>query len=300
MHGLGEGVCGQPAARHAEHRRDERDGDEHEDDVRDHGPILRWRPGPTRGASRAAWAAGPVGGCARRRGRRRGLGGHDRRDGLVDVVGDGEQVEVAQVDRARLGGGAAQPVEQPAPVGGADQHDREAGDLLGLHQGHRLEQLVEGAEPAGQHDEALGVLDEHRLAGEEVAEVDAEVDELVEPGLEGQLDAEPDRRAAGLEGPPVRGLHGAGAAAGDDGVAGLDQRRADPDAELVGRVVGAGARRAEHADRRADLGQRPEAGDELGLDAHDPPRVGVQPVGRAPAVEQALRRWSSRAPSSPA
>ena len=38
--GLGQRVRGQPAARHAEHRRDERDGDEHEDDVRDHALLL--------------------------------------------------------------------------------------------------------------------------------------------------------------------------------------------------------------------------------------------------------------------
>ena len=53
----------------------------------------------------------------------------------------------------------------------------------------RLEQLVQGAEAAGQHDEPLGVLDEHGLAGEEVPEVDAEVDPLVHALLEGQLDA---------------------------------------------------------------------------------------------------------------
>ena len=33
-----------------------------------------------------------------------------------------------------------------------------------------LEQLVEGAEATREDDEALGVLDEHRLAHEEVAE----------------------------------------------------------------------------------------------------------------------------------
>ena len=69
---------------------------------------------------------------------------------------------------------------RPGPVLTADQHDRERGDLLGLDQRQRLEQLVEGAEAAGEHHEALGVLHEHRLAGEEVAEVDPDVDPLVQ------------------------------------------------------------------------------------------------------------------------
>ena len=90
----------------------------------------------------------------------------------------------------------AQPVDEALPVRDAHQHDRELGHLARLRQRHRLEELVERAEAAGQHDEAVGVLEEHHLAREEVAEVDAEVDVLVEAGLEGQLDAEPHRRAA--------------------------------------------------------------------------------------------------------
>ena len=96
--------------------------------------------------------------------------------------------------------GAAQPVDEAGPVGGAEQNDREAGDLAGLHQGERLEQLVQRPETAGQADERLGVLHEHRLAREEVPEVDPQIHPLVEPLLERQLDAEPDRVAARLAG----------------------------------------------------------------------------------------------------
>ena len=103
--------------------------------------------------------------------------------------------------------GVAQPADQAAPVVDAEQHDREAGHLAGLDQRQRLEELVEGADAAGQHHEALGVLHEHRLAGEEVAEVDPAVDPLVEAGLEGQLDAEADAQAAGLAGALVGRLH---------------------------------------------------------------------------------------------
>ena len=62
--GLREGVCGQPAARHAEHRRDERDGDEHEDDVRDHAPDPTVADRAYSGRVAAGVGlAGPVGGC---------------------------------------------------------------------------------------------------------------------------------------------------------------------------------------------------------------------------------------------
>ena len=79
----------------------------------------------------------------------------------------------------------------------------------------------------------LRVLHEHRLAGEEVAEVDADVDPLVIALLEGQLDAQADRHPAGLAGALVRGLHRARTATGDDGMASLGQQPPDLDAEVV-------------------------------------------------------------------
>src|SRR5690606_13460031 len=169
--------------------------------------------------------------------------------------------------------GAARPLEEPAPVLGADEDDGEGPDLARLDEGEGLPQLVHRAEAAGQHDEAEGVLDEHRLAGEEVPEVDAEVDPLVHALLEGQLDAEPDGHAARLAGALVRRLHDTGTTAGDDGVARLDEPSADLLAQGVLVGVGLAAGGAEDADRRPELGQRPEALDELALDPHDPPRV---------------------------
>src|SRR5699024_11405437 len=85
----------------------------------------------------------------------------------------------------------AQPVQQALPVVAAHQHHGEHVDLVGLHQAQRLEQLVEGAEAARHHHEAAGVLHEHGLAGEEVAEVDTEVDIVVHALLVGQLDPRP-------------------------------------------------------------------------------------------------------------
>ena len=75
--------------------------------------------------------------------------------GLVDVVGHPQELEIGEADVARGGDRPAQPVEQPAPVLGAEEDDREVLDLAGLDEGERLEQLVEGAEAAGEDDEAL-------------------------------------------------------------------------------------------------------------------------------------------------
>ena len=87
-----------------------------------------------------------------------------------------KSAEIQLADRARREHRVAHPVQQPGPVRPADQDDRELPHLAGLDQRQRLEQLVERAETAGQDDEAVGVLHEHDLAGEEVAELDAEVD----------------------------------------------------------------------------------------------------------------------------
>jgi hypothetical protein len=92
-------------------------------------------------------------------------------------------------------------------------------DLAGLHQRQRLEQLVEGAEAAGEDDEGLGVLDEHRLAHEEVMEELGDVDVRVGPMLARQLDGQPDRYAVRLLGAAIGRFHDARASTGDDGEA---------------------------------------------------------------------------------
>ena len=63
--------------------------------------------------------------------------------------------------------------------------------------------------PPGKMTKPLGVLDEHRLPHEEVAEVDREVEVGIAELLEGELDVAADRVAAGLAGPAVGGLHDA-------------------------------------------------------------------------------------------
>ncbi|MEZ5263890.1 MAG: hypothetical protein R2755_19430 [Acidimicrobiales bacterium] len=68
------------------------------------------------------------------------------------VVGEQQQLQILRCDRAgrhHLVDLAAQTV----PVGRAHHHHREVADLAGLDEGERLEQLVERAEPTGQHHE---------------------------------------------------------------------------------------------------------------------------------------------------
>ncbi len=149
-------------------------------------------------------------------------------------------------------------------------------DLAGLDQRERLEQLVHRAEAAREDDERLRVLHEHRLAHEEVAEVDGRGDVVVHPLLERQLDVAADRLAAGLRRALVRGLHDARPAAGDHGEAALGQAPRGLLRRSVHRLVRQDARAAEDADRRAEVRQGVEPLDELAHDAEDPPRVRVR------------------------
>src|SRR5919108_4877105 len=120
----------------------------------------------------------------------------DERHDLLRAVGELEQLEVLRPELALLQRTALQPVDEPAPVVGSVQHDGEMLDLPGLDQRERFEQLVEGAEAARKDHEGLRVLHEHRLADEEVPEVDAEVDVVVQPLLVRELDVQADGESA--------------------------------------------------------------------------------------------------------
>ena len=71
------------------------------------------------------------------------------------------------------------PAGQAAPEVLPDEHHWEAGHLVGLDQGERFKELVKGAEASRHNHEAVGVLQKHGLAGEEVTEMHSQVDELV-------------------------------------------------------------------------------------------------------------------------
>src|SRR3954447_14007872 len=122
----------------------------------------------------------------------------DRVDDVLHVIGYVHQVEVDLIDLVLAEHRRTQPVDQPAPISTAEQHDGERRHLPGLHEGERFEQLVHRAETARQHDEGLRVFHEHRLAREEVTEVEPDVDVVIEVLLERQLDAEAYGYATGL------------------------------------------------------------------------------------------------------
>src|SRR5947209_6582186 len=148
-------------------------------------------------------------------------------DDVLDVISHMHQVEVDVIDLVLTKHRGPQPVDQSTPVRAAEQDHRERRHLAGLHQGQRLEQLVHGAKATRQDDERLCVLHEHRLAREEVAEVQPDVDVVVEVLLEGQLDAETDRDAARLATALVDRLHDPWPTTGDDSEAGAGESSAD-------------------------------------------------------------------------
>src|SRR5439155_5558234 len=117
-------------------------------------------------------------------------------------------------------------------------------------------------------------LDEHRLADEEVVEVEQQVEVRVGHLFERQLDVAPDRESAPLLAALVGGLHDPGASAGDDGEPGLGQLPPHRPRRLVHRIVPTDPRRAEQADGGGDGRQLGEPVDELGQDPERPPRVG--------------------------
>src|SRR6266511_53159 len=116
----------------------------------------------------------------------------DDRNRLARVVGDMEQIQVRRGDLPLPRHPIPQPVGQAAPVRSAEQDHRKVSDLPGLDQGQGLEQFVHRPVAAGEDDEGGRVFHEHRLAHEEIAEVDRPLDVWVDPLLERQLDVAAD------------------------------------------------------------------------------------------------------------
>jgi len=193
---------------------------------------------------------------------------------LGRLVHQGEQVQVVRADLALGEHALAQPVHQPAPVVGVEQDHGELRDLARLREREGLEQLVEGAEAAGEDHEAARVAHEHDLAGEEVVELERYVAVGVAALLERQLDVEPDRAGTGVPRPAVGRLHDSGPAAGDDREPALTDEAGGLAREGVLGVVRGRPGRAEEGCRGADSGERVEPGSQLVGDALEPVLVG--------------------------
>src|SRR5256886_9876454 len=119
-------------------------------------------------------------------------------------------------------------------------------DLAGLREGQRLKALSERAKATGEDDETAGVLDEHVLADEEVAELDAQIDVAVQGLFVGQLDVAADRQPADLMAAAVDGLHDSWPTTGDDSEPAVRERGTQRATGLVVRVVVFGPGGAEH------------------------------------------------------
>ncbi len=168
---------------------------------------------------------------------------------------------------------------QRLPELGPHQDQGEVLDLAGLDQRRALEDLVHGAEAAGEDHEGVGVLDQHHLADEEVAELEPAVDVRVRLLLGGEDDVAADRRRADVAGAAVGGLHDPRAAAGHHREAGAAEPPADLAGEGVVAVVLLEAGGAEDGDAGAHEVEAAEAADEVGADAQQPAQLGEAAVG---------------------
>ena len=184
--------------------------------------------------------------------------------GIVDHVQLGQVERVDQVAVDELLG---HPVEQARPVGSLHEHHRELGDLAGLDERERLEQLIQRAEAAGVHDERRRIAHEHQTSCEEVVELQGAVEVIVGDLLLRELDVEPDGGHPGVASAPVGCFHDARAAAGDDRVPGLAQPPGGRPGELVGRRPDRYASGAEHRHRRTQVPHRVEPHGHLRVDA---------------------------------
>jgi hypothetical protein len=132
-------------------------------------------------------------------------------------LGEGEKLQILVPYHAF--GGQELEIDRPIPEGPAHQHHRQRRNLVGLQQHQCLEQLVEGAKPAGKGHERAGAMQEMQLAHREVVEPEAQAggEVGVRELLLRQRDVQPGRLATALPCPPVGGLHQSWATPGQNG-----------------------------------------------------------------------------------
>lgn len=191
----------------------------------------------------------------------------DAFDGFFGRIGDDEQVEVFGVDAAIGQHAFADEVEHGFPVALPHEDDGKVLDLAGLDEGESFEEFVEGAEATGADDEGVGVLDEHDLADEEVAELDELVDEGVGLLLVGEGDVAADGRSASVACAAVGGFHDSRPAAGHDGEPEFADASGDIASDVVVVMIFGESCGAEDGDAGADEVQCTKAFDELEKDA---------------------------------
>jgi hypothetical protein len=165
----------------------------------------------------------------------------DLPDGVIDVIGDVDEVEIVGRDQPP---GHQLVFHEPLPAGpvGAARHleedDGRRVRLARLHQREELEGLVHRPESAGQEHEAVRLLDEGQLPGEEVPEVD-ELGIVGDELAGGRLERQADVDAEGVlgAGPLDAGRHDPRPGAGDDHPVPLGHGLCEGPGLLVERVL---------------------------------------------------------------
>src|SRR5688500_11081874 len=179
------------------------------------------------------------------------------------IVGENHEIDVARPDLPLGQHPSLQPPYEARPVRPAEENHRELIDLPGLDQRHRLEQLVERTETARKDDERNGVLDEHRLPHEEIAELNQGIDVWIRSLLERQLDVASNRPAAAEACALIRRFHDPGPGSGDYREAAFSENAGCFLRRRVVRIVGWDPYRSEYRHSLFHCRQRVEPLDEL-------------------------------------
>ena len=144
-------------------------------------------------------------------------------DFLGRIANRDQSIDFVFPYKAFAGHGISEPVHKAGPEFGIVQNDRERPGSASLGDDKGLRKLVDCAHTARHDHICPGILYEHELADEEIAESTAGFDILVATLLVGQFDMQANRNAVFLKGALVRGFHRARPPARYDAVAGPDQ-----------------------------------------------------------------------------
>ena len=167
----------------------------------------------------------------------------------------------------------AQPVDQPGPIGLAEENDRIRLGLERLNQCDDLKEFIERAKTAGKADEGAGVFHEHHFAGVKIVKIQRDRLISVRFLLLRQRDVAADGNSARLERPFVRRFHDPRAAAGDHAKAIVRQQPRCLFRRLVIPIARLGSGRAENGHRATDARHRLKPFHELRHDPKNPPTV---------------------------
>lgn len=80
---------------------------------------------------------------------------HNDFDGFVRIVGHHQQIEITGRDLLLAEYARVHPSQESGPVVPAEQDNGELRNLPGLNQRHRLEELIEGAEPSRKDNKGV-------------------------------------------------------------------------------------------------------------------------------------------------